>query len=107
MLCMFYSSYKCGFALCFEFMTWTYYMQFFLERRYEEHQERSKDTVFNHYIFTDSDIAIVDDLEPIFQEYPDFDLALTFRNNKKQPLNSGFIAVRGTLNSILKLLFYH
>lgn len=50
----------------------------------------------NHYIFTDSDIAVVDDLGQLFDRYPSFHLALTFRNNKDQPLNSGFIAVRGT-----------
>ncbi|XP_050236648.1 uncharacterized protein LOC126686573 isoform X2 [Mercurialis annua] len=56
----------------------------------------------SHYIFTDSDIAVVDDLGHIFQRYPNFDLTLTFRNNKDQPLNSGFIAVRGTPESILR-----
>ncbi|XP_021614191.1 uncharacterized protein LOC110616149 isoform X3 [Manihot esculenta] len=55
-----------------------------------------------HYIFTDSDIAVVDDLEHIFQKFTKFHVALTFRNNKEQPLNSGFIAVRGTPESILR-----
>lgn len=56
----------------------------------------------HHYIFTDSDIAVVDDLGHIFHDYPNFHLALTFRNNKEQPLNSGFIAVRGTPGGILR-----
>ncbi|CAN0889831.1 hypothetical protein LINGRAHAP2_LOCUS16176, partial [Linum grandiflorum] len=56
----------------------------------------------NHYIFTDSDIAVVDDLGHIFRDYPNFHLALTFRNNKGQPLNSGFIAVRGTQDGLLR-----
>ncbi|KAJ4956289.1 hypothetical protein NE237_013072 [Protea cynaroides] len=72
----------------------------FLERRLKLHSER-KDCV-NHYIFTDSDVAVVDDLGPVFQKYPNFHLALTFRNNKNQPLNSGFIAVRGTTDGILR-----
>ncbi|KAE9622073.1 putative nucleotide-diphospho-sugar transferase [Lupinus albus] len=55
-----------------------------------------------HYIFTDSDIAVVDDLGQIFRDHPNFDLALTFRNNKAQPLNSGFIAVKGSPDSILR-----
>ncbi|CAA6660924.1 unnamed protein product [Spirodela intermedia] len=56
----------------------------------------------NHFIFTDSDIAVVDDLGHIFQNYPQFHLAFTFRNNKDQPLNSGLIAVRGTRDGILR-----
>lgn len=54
----------------------------------------------SHFIFTDSDIAVVNDLEHIFNDYPNLDLALTFRNNHDQPLNSGFIAVRGTSEGI-------
>lgn len=72
----------------------------FLEKRLEE-LSRNKEHI-THYIFTDSDVAVVNDLGQIFQEYPNFDLALTFRNNKAQPLNSGFIAVRGTLDGILR-----
>ncbi|XP_039142857.1 uncharacterized protein LOC120280174 isoform X3 [Dioscorea cayenensis subsp. rotundata] len=72
----------------------------FLEQKLEEHPERLK--CVNHYIFTDSDIAVVDNLAHIFQEYPNFHLALTFRNNKDQPLNSGFIAIRGTVEGILR-----
>lgn len=53
-------------------------------------------------IFSDSDIAVVDNLGDIFQKHPDFHMALTFRNNKNQPLNSGFIAVRGTQDGISK-----
>lgn len=56
----------------------------------------------SHYIFTDSDVVVVDDLGHIFSNYPNFHLALTFRNNKDQPLNSGFIAVRGTFDGILR-----
>lgn len=56
----------------------------------------------NHYIFTDSDIAVVDDVGTIFDKHSSFHLALTFRNNKDQPLNSGFIAVRGTREGILR-----
>ncbi|KAJ7962175.1 Nucleotide-diphospho-sugar transferase [Quillaja saponaria] len=57
----------------------------FLERRLEEiSQENGSIT---HYIFTDSDIAVVDNLGQIFHNYPNFHLALTFRNNKAQPLN--------------------
>ncbi|KAG7998364.1 hypothetical protein I3843_01G255400 [Carya illinoinensis] len=72
----------------------------FLETRLEElsHMEGH----ISHYIFTDSDIAVVDDLGQIFQDYSSFHLALTFRNNKAQPLNSGFIAVRGTSDGILR-----
>lgn len=43
---------------------------------------------------------MVDDLAQVFRDYPNFHLALTFRNNKAQPLNSGFIAVRGTPDGI-------
>ncbi|PSS21579.1 Beta-ketodecanoyl-[acyl-carrier-protein] synthase [Actinidia chinensis var. chinensis] len=70
----------------------------FLETRLEEHSQRQGH--LNHYIFTDSDVAVIDDLGQIFKNYPNFDLAFTFRNNKEQPLNSGFIAVRGTPDGI-------
>ncbi|KAF5178311.1 polyphosphatidylinositol phosphatase [Thalictrum thalictroides] len=72
----------------------------FLTTRLEE-LSQGKDEI-HHYIFTDSDIAVVDDLGHIFYNYPKFHLALTFRNNKNQPLNSGFIAVRGTSDGILR-----
>ncbi|XP_020583687.1 uncharacterized protein LOC110026849 [Phalaenopsis equestris] len=72
----------------------------FLESRLQQKFEIQN--FVNHYIFTDSDVAIVDDLGHLFENYPDFHLALTFRNNKDQPLNSGFIAVRGTLDGIRK-----
>ncbi|XP_072983158.1 uncharacterized protein [Typha latifolia] len=72
----------------------------FLEKRLEENEVGLKG--FNHFIFTDSDIAVIDDLGYIFEKYPHFHLALTFRNNKNQPLNSGFIAVRGTPDGIYK-----
>ncbi|KAJ9680709.1 hypothetical protein PVL29_019890 [Vitis rotundifolia] len=72
----------------------------FLETKIEEHSQGHGH--LNHYIFTDSDIAVVDDLGQIFQSHPNFHVALTFRNNKEQPLNSGFIAVRGTPDGILR-----
>ncbi|KAK9951701.1 hypothetical protein M0R45_007137 [Rubus argutus] len=72
----------------------------FLETRMEELSQNQGR--IHHYIFTDSDIAVVDDLGHIFHDYPNFHLALTFRNNKEQPLNSGFIAVRGTPGGILR-----
>lgn len=78
-------------------------LQAFLETRREQFQKMKS---VNHYIFTDSDVAVVDDLGHIFQKYPQFDLALTFRNNKEQPLNSGFIAVRGTADGLLKLVSF-
>ncbi|KAL0464648.1 UNVERIFIED_CONTAM: hypothetical protein Slati_0352400 [Sesamum latifolium] len=70
----------------------------FLESRLEKLSRKQEQ--FTHFIFTDSDIAVIDDLGRIFIDYPNFDLALTFRNNKEQPLNSGFIAVRGTAEGI-------
>ncbi|KAL3616546.1 hypothetical protein CASFOL_039936 [Castilleja foliolosa] len=70
----------------------------FLETRLEKLTQNREPVT--HFIFTDSDIAVIDDLGRIFTEYPNFDLALTFRNNKEQPLNSGFIAVRGTAEGI-------
>ncbi|XP_071697043.1 uncharacterized protein [Rutidosis leptorrhynchoides] len=54
----------------------------------------------SHFIFTDSDIAVVGDVGEIFKKNKNFHVALTFRNNKEQPLNSGFIAVRGTTDGI-------
>ncbi|KAG9454120.1 hypothetical protein H6P81_007024 [Aristolochia fimbriata] len=72
----------------------------FLGARYEEISQQANHV--NHFVFTDSDMAVVDDLGSLFNTYSDFDLALTFRNNKDQPLNSGFIAVRGTSDGILK-----
>ncbi|XP_022757066.1 uncharacterized protein LOC111304612 isoform X1 [Durio zibethinus] len=72
----------------------------FLEIRLEKlSQELGRIT---HFIFTDSDIAVIDDLGQIFEMHQNFHLALTFRNNKEQPLNSGFIAVRGTRDGILR-----
>ncbi|XP_027355098.1 uncharacterized protein LOC113865001 [Abrus precatorius] len=72
----------------------------FLETRLQKLPQ--KPTNITHYIFTDSDIAVVDDLGQIFRDHPNFHLALTFRNNKAQPLNSGFIAVRGTPDAVLR-----
>ncbi|KAL0379667.1 UNVERIFIED_CONTAM: hypothetical protein Sangu_0031000 [Sesamum angustifolium] len=74
------------------------FIQAFLETRLEKLSHKQEQ--FTHFIFTDSDIAVIDDLGQIFIDYPNFDLALTFRNNKEQPLNSGFIAVRGTAEGI-------
>ncbi|KAG5589046.1 hypothetical protein H5410_039560 [Solanum commersonii] len=79
-------------------------LQVFLETRAAEHSKLKGQV--NHYIFTDSDIAVVDDLGQIFNDHPDFHVALTFRNNKEQPLNSGFIAVRGTPEGILRAKFF-
>ncbi|PIA38184.1 hypothetical protein AQUCO_02800087v1 [Aquilegia coerulea] len=72
----------------------------FLDARLIELSRRHEQ--IHHYIFTDSDIAVVADLGQIFYNYPKFHLAVTFRNNKDQPLNSGFIAVRGTPDGILR-----
>ncbi|KAG5140247.1 hypothetical protein JHK84_034015 [Glycine max] len=72
----------------------------FLETRLQNLSQKPKN--ITHYIFTDSDMAVVDDLGQIFHDHPNFHVALTFRNNKAQPLNSGFIAVRGTPEAILR-----
>ncbi|XP_019414122.1 PREDICTED: uncharacterized protein LOC109325948 isoform X2 [Lupinus angustifolius] len=76
------------------------FIQIFLETKLQNLPQNPRN--ITHYIFTDSDIAVVDDLGQIFRDHPNFDLALTFRNNKAQPLNSGFIAVKGTPDSILR-----
>ncbi|KAG5020721.1 hypothetical protein AAZX31_06G253200 [Glycine max] len=73
----------------------------FLETRLQNLSQKKPKNI-THYIFTDSDIAVVDDLGQIFRDHPNFHVALTFRNNKAQPLNSGFIAVRGTPEAILR-----
>lgn len=80
--------------------TGLHYIQFkvFLQQKLEE-QTQLQGRI-SHYIFTDSDVAVIDDLGQTFKDYPLFDLALTFRNNKEQPLNSGFIAVRGSRDGI-------
>lgn len=57
--------------------------QDFLETRLEEASQWQMHT--SHYIFTDSDVAVVDDLVQKFKNYPTFHLGLTFRNNKEQP----------------------
>uniref|UniRef100_A0A7N0TDC4 Glycosyltransferase n=1 Tax=Kalanchoe fedtschenkoi TaxID=63787 RepID=A0A7N0TDC4_KALFE len=72
----------------------------FLDVKHKEHSRGQMN--IKHYIFTDSDISVIDDLGRLFHDHPDFHLALTFRNNKEQPLNSGFIAVRGTTEGILR-----
>uniref|UniRef100_A0A804PLT0 Tryptophan synthase beta chain-like PALP domain-containing protein n=1 Tax=Zea mays TaxID=4577 RepID=A0A804PLT0_MAIZE len=71
----------------------------FLEQKLVEFDRTER---LNHFVLTDSDIAVVDDLGHIFEKYPHFHLAVTFRNNKGQPLNSGFVAVRGTSDGITK-----
>ncbi|KAF3333432.1 hypothetical protein FCM35_KLT01123 [Carex littledalei] len=71
-------------------------------KRIQESYEMEKSN--KNIIFSDSDIAVVDNLGDIFQKHPDFHMALTFRNNKNQPLNSGFIAVRGTQDGISKAI---
>ncbi|KAK9138283.1 hypothetical protein Sjap_008877 [Stephania japonica] len=76
----------------------------FLEKKLEERSWRQDDV--HNYIFTDSDMAVIDDLGQIFYQYSTFHIALTFRNNKDQPLNSGFIAVKGTREGILKAKFF-
>uniref|UniRef100_A0ACD5UGA6 Uncharacterized protein n=1 Tax=Avena sativa TaxID=4498 RepID=A0ACD5UGA6_AVESA len=73
----------------------------FLELKFEELDQVN---CFSNYIFTDSDMAVVEDLGYIFKTYPHCHLALTFRNNKGQPLNSGFVAVRGTSDGISKAI---
>lgn len=75
-------------------------LQTFLETRLQQLSQKPTDVI--HYIFTDSDIAVVDDLGQVFRDHPNFHLALTFRNNKAQPLNSGFIAVKGTQEAMLR-----
>jgi hypothetical protein len=75
------------------------YIQAFLEQKLVEFDRMEG---LNHFVLTDSDIAAVDDLGHIFKKYPHCHLALTFRNNKGQPLNSGFVAVRGTRDGITK-----
>ncbi|KAK6920275.1 hypothetical protein RJ641_016179, partial [Dillenia turbinata] len=72
----------------------------FLERKLEEQAHRQGH--INNYIFTDSDVAVVGDLSEIFKDHVNFHLAFTFRNNKEQPLNSGFIAVKGTPDGLLR-----
>lgn len=53
-----------------------------------------------HIVFMDADIIVVDDLQCLFETYQDFDIALTFRNNKYQPINSGVILIRGSIESL-------
>lgn len=53
-----------------------------------------------HVVFTDFDMIVVDDIGCVFEDHPTFDVALTYRNNVKQPINSGVIMVRGTLRSL-------
>ena len=60
----------------------------------------SKDNTFQHIIFMDADIIVVDDLRCVFETSMDFDMALTFRNNKDQPINSGVIMIRGQIQSV-------
>ncbi|KAK1420147.1 hypothetical protein QVD17_21501 [Tagetes erecta] len=73
----------------------------FLDEKLKE-QSREPGKRISNIIFTDSDIAVVGDVGQIFNKNEDFHVALTFRNNRQQPLNSGFIAVRGTHDGILR-----
>lgn len=75
------------------------FSQTFLEVKLEERLRKPGQKV-SHFVFTDSDIAVVGDVGEIFNKYENFHVGLTFRNNKQQPLNSGFIAVRGTPDGI-------
>ena len=61
-----------------------------------------KQNQVDHFIFTDSDIAVIYDLGDVVENYPDFHIGLTFENIKDQPLNSGFILVRATDEAVSK-----
>lgn len=63
-------------------------------------QARKNKEAIEHIIFMDADIIVVDDLQCLFKTYTDFDIALTFRNNKDQPINSGVMMVRGEAESV-------
>jgi HKD family nuclease len=65
---------------------------------------RNEDSTLQHIIFMDADIIVVDDLRCVFETSADFDIALTFRNNKAQPINSGVIMVRGQIECVSR---YH
>ena len=65
-----------------------------------EKRKNSSNSPIMHLIFSDFDMIVVDDLGCVFKDYPFFDVALTFRNNRRQPINSGVIMVRGTLESL-------
>ncbi|MCO5551707.1 hypothetical protein L7F22_005211 [Adiantum nelumboides] len=69
---------------------------YFLEELLEVKSQASMDGhIVEHVVFMDADIIVVDDLGCLFETYKDFDIALTFRNNKDQPINSGVIVIRG------------
>jgi hypothetical protein len=67
-----------------------------------ENRKNSSATPITHVIFSDFDMIVVDDLGCVFKDYPFFDVALTFRNNRRQPINSGVIMIRGTLESLTR-----
>lgn len=66
----------------------------------EKQKNNASNNPIVHLIFSDFDMIVVDDLGCVFKEYPYFDVALTFRNNRMQPINSGVIMVRGTFESL-------
>ncbi|XP_024400488.1 uncharacterized protein [Physcomitrium patens] len=70
-----------------------------LDSMIEDRKNNSSSPV-SHAIFSDFDMIVVDDLGCVFKEFPHFDIAFTFRNNQRQPINSGVIMVRGTFGSL-------
>lgn len=75
----------------------------FLDKHLASRSLTSKhEEAVEHIIFTDSDIIIVGDLGCVFKNHTTFDIALTFRNNKDQPINSGVIMVRGLDKNVLR-----
>ncbi|XP_024400491.1 uncharacterized protein [Physcomitrium patens] len=74
-------------------------IQELLDSMIEDRKNNSSSPV-SHAIFSDFDMIVVDDLGCVFKEFPHFDIAFTFRNNQRQPINSGVIMVRGTFGSL-------
>lgn len=68
-----------------------------------EDRKNNSSSPVSHAIFSDFDMIVVDDLGCVFKEFPHFDIAFTFRNNQRQPINSGVIMVRGTFGSLSRL----
>ncbi|KAG0587569.1 hypothetical protein KC19_2G173600 [Ceratodon purpureus] len=73
----------------------------FLEDMIEKRKNSSAYSI-THVIFSDFDMIVVDDLGCAFETFVSFDVALTFRNNQRQPINSGVIMIRGTLESLTR-----
>ncbi|KAG0504909.1 hypothetical protein M758_N010700 [Ceratodon purpureus] len=67
-----------------------------------EKRKNSSAYSITHVIFSDFDMIVVDDLGCAFKTFVSFDVALTFRNNQRQPINSGVIMIRGTLESLTR-----